>query len=181
MIGPFDVLKDVVLRLEKEKIDYFLVGSLASMYYGKPRYTNDIDLVLELNPYQVDKFAKLFPIEEYYCPPLEILSDEVVHRGQFNLIHQKSQIKIDIVITKKSEFSQSEFLRRKEVEVAEGLSIFIASPEDVIIKKLDFYREGGSEKHLTDIRGILAETSVDQSYLNSWIERFGLQNEWKKI
>ena len=73
-----------------------------------------------------------------------------------------------------------EFNRRQEIALWEGFIATVATAEDVIIKKLDFYRMGGSEKHLTDIRGIVAETALDNDYLNKWIIQLGLANEWKK-
>ncbi len=181
MIGPLDVLKDVIGHLQKTNIDYFLVGSLASMYYGKPRFTNDIDLVVEIKSHQIQTFAKVFDPNEYYIPPIEILQDEVVRGGSFNLIHQQSGIKIDIVLRKMTPFSQSEFSRKKKIEIIPQLHVFIATAEDVIIKKLDYYREGGSEKHLNDIREILAATTVDTGYLKNWVEQLGLQAYWEKV
>jgi hypothetical protein len=114
-------------------------------------------------------------------PPREVIADEVIRGGMFNLIHQASGVKIDIVPLKKTEFAVSEFSRRRKVEVLPGLEVYIASAEDVILKKLDYHREGGSERHLSDIRGILAETEVDQAYLQTWIAKLGLMSEWTKI
>ncbi len=180
-MGPLEVLKDVTAKLSSRNIEYFLVGSLAAMQYGRPRFTNDIDLVVEIRPSQLRDFAELFKIDEYYCPPPEILRDEVVRMGSFNLIHQSTGMKVDVVVLKNTEFYLSEFSRRKKITLAAGVDVFIASAEDVIIKKLDFYREGGSEKHLTDIREIVAATPLDQRYLDKWIDHFGLREQWGKI
>jgi hypothetical protein len=137
MVGPLEVLKDVVDRFQGAKIEYFLVGSLAAMYYGRPRFTNDVDLVFQISPTQIKDFEKLFSIDEYYCPPIEVLKDEVTRQGMFNLIHQESGIKVDIVLPKNTEFSISEFGRRVKVKLAPDFEAHIATPEDVIIKKLD--------------------------------------------
>lgn len=180
-LGPIEVLKDVVTRLETEGIPYFLVGSLAAMYYGRPRFTRDIDLVLQIHPSKVSKFEEIFPIEFYYCPPREVIQDEVVRRGSFNLIHQTSGIKIDIVVLKDTEYSRSEMSRRTKIEILPQFEVYIAAPENIILKKLDFYREGGSEKHLTDIREVLAGSKVDQEYLLFWINRLSLNDQWAKL
>ncbi len=180
MNGPLEVLRDVVSRLESQSIEYFLVGSLASMYYGQPRFTNDIDLVVAIQPVQLQKFLGLFPLDAYYCPPEEVLRDEVLRNGSFNLIHQTSQIKVDIELVKPTEFYDSELKRRKKVSITGDFQAFIASPEDIILKKLDFYREGGSEKHLSDIRGILAEADIDREYLEAWVLKLGLSTQWQK-
>lgn len=180
-MGPLDVLKDVVERFGRIGVaDYFLVGSLASMHYGRPRFTNDIDLVLNLTAQQVGPFEAAFPLEDYYCPPREILEAEVVQKGSFNLIHQGSGIKVDIVLCKPTEFYGSELRRRRKVALAAGFEAWVASPEDVILKKLDFYREGGSEKHLMDIAGMLAANPIEESYMESWVRKLGLQEQWER-
>ena len=96
MQGPIEVLKDVTIKLEKLNLNYFLVGSLASMYYSRPRFTNDIDLVVQISPIQINDFCEAFTNQYFYCPPLEVVKDEVMRHGSFNLIHQDSGIKIDI-------------------------------------------------------------------------------------
>jgi hypothetical protein len=181
MQGLIDALRDTTDRLENAGIEYYLVGSLAAMQYGRPRFTNDIDLVAQIQSSQVGAFEKHFDTEEYYCPPREVIADEVIRGGMFNLIHQASGVKIDIVPLKKTEFAASEFSRRKKVDILPGLSVYVASVEDIILKKLDYYREGGSEKHLTDIRGILAETEINRDYIKNWVGKLGLQAEWEKI
>jgi hypothetical protein len=180
MLGPIEVLKFVVTKLEELRVNYFLVGSLASMYYSRPRFTNDIDLVLQIAPTQIKEFSKAFESEEFYCPPPEVLHDEVMRRGSFNLIHQDSGIKIDIVLAKQSEFSKSEMTRRKNVEMIPGFFVFIATAEDVILKKLDFFREGNSEKYLQDIREILGSSPVDHQYIQHWVQKLSLTDVWEK-
>ena len=181
MNGLLDVLKDVVKRFDEAGIEYFLVGSLATMYYGRPRFTQDVDLVVRIKAQHVLQFEKLFPLEEYYCPPKEVLQDEVVRRGSFNLINQSSGIKVDIVLDKENDFYKSEFARRKKIEIVPGTEIFIATPEDLILKKLDYYREGQSEKHLNDVRDIVMNLKVDDVYIKMWVERLGLTAEWSKV
>jgi hypothetical protein len=179
VVGPLDVLRDVTRRLEQAGIDYFLVGSLAAMYYSRPRFTNDIDLVVKLKAKQAADFEKHFDVEEYYCPPHEVISDEILRGGSFNLIHQGSGFKVDLVMLKTA-FDESEFARRRKENLLPDLDVYIASPEDVLIKKLDFYREGGSEKHLIDIQGMLMETKMDLAYIEEWVAKLGLDAQWQK-
>jgi hypothetical protein len=171
----------VIKKFEENQIPYMIVGSIAAMIYGEPRLTHDMDLVIDILPKDVMKFESLFPLTDFYCPPEEVLRAEVVHHGQFNLIHHETGLKIDVIIRKESPHSICEFSRRQKAPFWQGFEVFVATAEDVIIKKLAFYREGGSEKHITDIRGILAQTSVDERYLNDWISRLGLTEEWKRI
>lgn len=181
MIGLLDVLKEVVSKFEAANIEYFMVGSMATMYYGQPRFTRDLDLVVRIRPRQVLGFEKLFPLSDFYCPPIEVIQDEVNRKGSFNLIHQESGIKVDLVLDKETDFYNSEFARRKKIMITEGFEIYIASPEDLILKKLDYYREGESEKHLSDIRDVLMNVPLDEEYLQYWISKMGLTNEWNKV
>ena len=123
----------------------------------------------------------IFPITEFYCPPIEILNSETTHRGQFNLIHQHTGIKIDIMIRKNTDHAKTEFDRRQKIPFWQGTEVYLATPEDVIIKKLSFYREGGSEKHLKDIRGIMIESNIDKDYLHKWIQNLNLSPQWDKL
>ena len=74
------------------QIPYFVTGSVASIVYGDPRLTHDIDLVINLHPNQVEEFIKSFPAEQFYCPPEEVIRTEINRsaRGHFNLIHHET-------------------------------------------------------------------------------------------
>lgn len=180
MIGMIQTFLSALKLLEDNHIAYMIVGSVASTVYGEPRMTRDMDLVIRIPVKDAYKLEDIFSSETFYCPPLEILKSEIIHHGQFNLIHHDSGLKIDIIICKETEHALCEFQRRRKVPILENQSVYIASPEDVIIKKLDYFRQGGSSKHLQDVRGILAETSVDESYLHSWITKLGLNKEWER-
>jgi hypothetical protein len=176
-----DVFLSVIQKIESKNIPYMVVGSIASMVYGEPRMTHDLDLVIDILPKDAAKFETLFPLEEFYCPPLEVLSSEIIHRGQFNLMHHHSGLKIDIMLRKTTNHSVEEFKRRRQVPFWKGVHVYLASPEDIILKKLVYFREGGSEKHLKDIRGIMAETPLDEKYIQQWITDLRLQTEYEKI
>jgi hypothetical protein len=175
------VFQDVLSRLEEAQIPYMVVGSLSSIVYGEPRMTKDMDIVIDVPAQDASKFEFNFPFSGFYCPPADILKDEIVNRGQFNLIHHESGLKIDVIVRKQSPHSIEEFKRRQKISFWKGFEAYIASPEDVIIKKLDYYRQGGSEKHIVDIRGILASSEIDQEYLYKWLSQLGLIDHWKRI
>ena len=176
-----EVFTHVTSQLEQNDIPYMIVGSMAAMVYGEPRLTRDIDIVLNIHPVDSHKLTHLFPMASYYCPPPEVLKAEITHRGQFNLIHQETQIKIDIMIRKNTDHAVTEFARRQKVSFWEDFGAYLAQPEDIILKKLSYYREGGSAKHLTDIRGILANMAIDKEYLQKWIEELNLQKVYEEI
>lgn len=172
---------EVIQIFETNNIRYMVVGSIASMTYGEPRMTNDMDVVIDILPVDAQRIEKLFPIDKYYCPPIEVLKSEIIQKGQFNLIHQDTGLKIDLMIRKNNAHSIEEFDRRQKVPFISGKSIFMATPEDIIIKKLIFYRDGQSEKHITDIRGILSDSIIDTKYLDAWILKLNLQTEFLKV
>jgi hypothetical protein len=175
------LMRLVVQALETLRIPYMITGSQASAYYGEPRFTRDIDIVADIKPGQVDDFAAFFPSSEFYCDK-DMIREEIRTRGQFNIIHG-SGLKIDIILTKSAEFSRTEFPRRRRSAVFPDQEGTFASPEDVIIKKMEFYKEGGSEKHLRDITGMLkiSGEELDMRYIEEWAGRLGLLDIWKAI
>jgi len=159
-----------------------ITGSQASAYYGEPRFTRDIDIVADIKLGQVENFITYFPANEFYCDK-EMIETEIERRGQFNIIHTASGLKIDIILTKTTPFSQTEFARRNRSAVFPDQDAFFTSAEDVIIKKMEYYKEGGSEKHLRDIAGILKISGevVDKNYVAGWARQLGLTEIWDAI
>jgi hypothetical protein len=111
-----------------------LSGSFASAYYGSPRATQDIDLVIEATPVQLLAFVQLLPSEEYHAD-VDAALDAHKHESLFSVIDLASGWKIDLIIRKSRDFSEEEFRRRQLVKL-EGLSLFVASAEDVVVSKL---------------------------------------------
>ena len=181
MHNLLNIFLKVTHTLEQAEIPYMIVGSVASITYGEPRMTHDLDLVVQISPRDAFKLSQLFPEDEYYCPPEEILRPEILRQGQFNLIHHETGLKIDLVIRKNTEHAKTEFARKKKVLLGPGQEVWMASPEDVILKKLEYFREGGSRKHIQDIQGVLAQTPVDEEYLRNWISSLGLESFWSEI
>lgn len=177
-----DLVKLIIQSLESMNIPYMITGSHASAYYGEPRFTRDIDIVADLKEEQVDDFAKFFPDTEFYCDK-EMIKAKIKQHSQFNIIHASSGIKIDIILTKTTPFSEAEFSRRKKGLLFPDKEASFASPEDLIIKKMDFYKEGGSEKHLRDITGILKISGdiIDTDYISQWADRLALKDIWDAV
>src|SRR3990170_5840332 len=140
-----ELMRLVVRAFESLDIPYMITGSHASAYYGEPRFTRDIDIVAEIQEEQVNDFVRFFTPNEFYCDK-DMIETEIKRRGQFNIIHAPSGLKIDIILTKETPFSQTEFSRRNRSPVLPDQDAYFASAEDIIIKKMEYYREGGSEK-----------------------------------
>lgn len=175
MLGP----EEITRRLEKNGIDYCIVGGLASIAYGRPRLTLDADLVLAVSPDQVASLIEAFPAADFYLPPSEVMQAELQResRGHFNIIHQHSALRADCYLPGRSELARWELAHRQRLPLGSGEAWF-APPESVIIHKLIFHREGRSEKHLEDIRGMLIGTVVDREIIAKWVEQLGLAESW---
>jgi hypothetical protein len=179
---PLELLERLVIVLERMKVPYLTVGSMATISFGEPRFTNDIDVVIELRQSQISEFCDAFPSPEYYLSRSAVES-AVSRRHQFNIIHPSSGLKIDCILPGRSEFDVSQMTRGVRQPILENRTAVFGSPEDVIIKKLEYYREGGSDKHLRDIRGVLKMqgAKIDRTYIQAWVEKLDLKSEWEKV
>jgi len=158
---------------------WMAVGSIASNAYGEFRVTNDVDLILVLDRREARRLTEAFPESDYYCPPADVIKTEAgrPERGHFNLIDHKTGFKADIYLASGDRLQNWAFDHRRQI-VLEDTTVWIAPPEYVIIGKLEFFREGGSEKHLRDIRGIVAVTELDRAFLENEIAGRGLGAIW---
>ena len=182
MAGP-ELYQIFVGLFNKLGIRYMVTGAAASIVYGEPRLTNDIDVVLDLTPAEVKPFLNSFPLEQFYCPPSEVILVEIARpqRGHFNLIHHETGFKADIYILGIDKINQWGLDNRKLIKV-EGDELWLAPVEYVILRKLEYYREGQSEKHIRDIAGILSISSdqIDFNELNAKIKQLALEKEWSE-
>jgi hypothetical protein len=164
-------------------IPYMVTGAVAAIIYGEPRLTQDIDLVIELKTNNIETFRRSFPPDEFYCPPEESLRVEINRplRGHFNIIHLETGFKADCYMMGKDQLHHWGMSNRRKL-IFEGESIWVAPPEYVILRKLEYFREGGSEKHLRDIASILtlSQNRIDFDQLHGKIEKYGLKQEWEK-
>lgn len=177
-----ELLRYTVRCLESAGIRYLITGSMASMVYGEPRFTNDVDIVIEVHEDDISRLKGCFPESDFYFSE-DALKRALKESGQFNVIHPSTGFKIDFVIRKDNPFDDSRFSRIKRLKATEDTEASFASPEDVIIKKMQYYKLGGSEKHLRDITGILkvSEGMIDYGYIESWAEKLDLVDVWQAI
>ena len=181
-MGPYELLQRIVETLDRLDISYLVTGSVAAMIYGEPRLTNDIDIVAAIEERHVAGLLAAFPPEEFYISE-ELIREAIRRRLQFNIIHPSSGLKVDIIVRKDTPFDQSRFSRIRRIRPAESYIASFAAPEDIIIMKMRYYLEGGSEKHLRDIAGILkvSRDEVDVTYIADWSCRLGLTDVWEMI
>ncbi|HEX5720255.1 MAG TPA: hypothetical protein VF179_29135 [Thermoanaerobaculia bacterium] len=177
-----ELLRFVAGTLEKLGIRYFVTGSMATIFFGEPRFTNDIDIVVDLPPGKISAFCAAFPEDDFYLSE-ESARRAVSRRGQFNVIHPRSGLKIDFMVPGDSPLDRSRFLRARRLSPGPDFQAFFSSPEDVILKKMEFFQEGHSEKHLRDIVGVLKVSGdqIDRSYIEDWVSKLGLEEVWREI
>src|SRR5260370_7142695 len=130
-----------------------LSGSFASAYYGARRSTQDIDLVIEATPTQLRAFVQGLPSNEYYVD-LDAALEAHKRQSLFNVIDLASGWKVDLVIRKSRPFSEEEFRRRQQVNL-QGTPLFLASPEDVVISKLEWSNLAQSRSQTENLPPIL--------------------------
>jgi hypothetical protein len=172
-------------RLERANFQYMITGSVACVLYGKPRLTHDIDLVIDLDLKQIPDFVACWKPEQFYCPPEEILKIEACRASHAycNIIHQETGFKADFYLKGNSPLLAWGLQHRRRFELEKGQYIWVAEPEYVIIKKLDFFREGQSEKHLHDIQGMvdIMQNEIDYKKIEEKCQLLGLQAQWERI
>ena len=168
----------VARAFECAGIEYFLGGSLASSYQGEPRATNDIDFVVAMSEPDVTPFAEA--LGENFLVDEPSLCQAVRERRSWNLIHLPTSTKVDLIMQGAGAYDASEFERRERVEVRQGELLFLKRPEDTVLRKLLWYREGGgvSDRQWRDVTGVLRHSaaSLDSSYLDHWARELALDD-----
>jgi hypothetical protein len=175
----FEALEAVVRAFDALGIRYQIGGSIASSAYGIARATLDVDLVADISENQIRPFIDL--IGDGYYVDGDRVRGAVAARSSFNIIHLESMIKVDVFILKPHPYDQAAFGRARLEKLEEGESSrqhFVASPEDVILTKLEWYRQGGctSERQWNDVLGVLKvqQSALDLEYLRRWAEELDL-------
>jgi hypothetical protein len=177
MIVP-EALQRIAAEFNRAGIPYMLTGSFASVFYGSPRSTQDIDLVIAVNAAQIRTFLEALPSDEYYVE-VDAALEALKRESMFNIIDLTTSWKIDLIIRKSRAFSQEEFSRR-QLQNVQGVSLFVATAEDVILAKLEWAKVGASQRQIDDAAGILKlrGNSLDRPYLDKWVRELGLTAEW---
>lgn len=176
-------LIDTFIRpLNENGIRYIITGSVASMAYGEPRLTNDVDVVLDIKSNDIATLIGAFPETDFYLPPVEVIETELLRgsRGHFNIISQQSMLKADIYLVGVDPIQRWGMADARILDI-DNQKISFAAPEYVIIRKLEFYREGQSQKHLRDIASMLNESfsEINQETLSKYITQLALQPQWQ--
>ena len=173
-----EVTLKVVKVFEKLDIAYHIGGSLASSAFGIARSTLNVYIVANIKPEQASDISENLR-EEFYVDSEMILS-AIQKQSSFNLIHLETLFKVDIFPLKNHPFDQQAFSRRLQKAISEDASnqIFFATPEDIILHKLTWYKagEGVSDRQWNDVQGVLKVQGdqLDMSYLKEWAKELSV-------
>lgn len=172
------VLVCVTGFLERLEVPYFVAGSYASNVHGFYRATAAADLVADLKLKHVGPFVELLG-QEFYLDPVAI-REAVTRRASFNVIHFDTSQKVDVFLLKRELFPLAEMDRRQRLRLAPNTAeqVWMASVEDTILAKLDWYRQGGgvSDRQWGDVTGVLKVQGerLDFAYLRQWAKELGV-------
>lgn len=172
-------VEPVVKAFEKLGVPYFIGGSVASSAYGVARATLDVDMVSDLKPEHVHPLVEMLE-SDYYIDEKMIL--DAIHRSSsFNLMHLETMLKVDVFVVKDRPYYREAFKRKRKDSLDEeqgAAEFYLASSEDIILSKLEWFRMGGnvSERQWGDVLGVLKVQgdSLDVKYLRYWAAELGI-------
>jgi len=172
-----DVFRSVRAALEDADIPYMVTGSFASSVHGVPRATNDIDIVIEPTREQLATLMSKFGEPNYDAHPEEAV-DALNRRSMFSVIDRRGIWKIDFIVRKDRPFSKTEFGRRRMIKIMD-VTLYAATPEDVLLAKLEWAKMGESERQIRDAAGILEiqRDKLDIDYVERWAAALHIQDQ----
>jgi hypothetical protein len=166
----FDLLLTTAQKLTAIQVPYMLSGSVAMSFYSVSRTTRDIDIVVYLREKDVDNLLLAFEGYYFHRPTIE---DEISRKGIFNIISNDTGFKIDFIILKQDEYSQTAFGRRQPLRL-NNETVYVISIEDLIVAKLKWIQQLYSERQFIDIQNLMRNTVVDRDYLLFWKDKLNL-------
>lgn len=179
MRDELSVLKLVTARLDAAGLAYMVTGSVALSLYAEPRMTRDVDLVVELQPADATRFAGVLGSD--FDVDADRIRDAIGQRSMFNAIHTAAVVKLDIIVRKTGAYREEEF-RRRRLGTIDGSEMWVVSPEDLLLSKLDWARDSRSEVQLRDVRRLIAaQADLDWTYVRDWAERMELLHLLREV
>ncbi len=176
-------LTPLIEAFERLGIAYYIGGSVASSVHGRRRYTQDVDVVAALELKHVQSLVAMLQ-QEYYIDA-GMIRGAIHNHSSFNVLHNDTGVKVDVFVQKASPFGRQEMRRAKEEVLEPGSRpFFFASPEDMILAKLDWWKMGGgvSTRQWNDIVEIMKEkqATLDIAYLRQSAPMLGVADPLEK-
>ncbi len=182
-IDPRHLLVRVARILKKLKIPYLVTGGIAVLVWGRPRFTADIDIIVELRHAHLEKLeAALRALGRAGYIDREMMEYALERKGEFNFIDGKTGIKVDFWVVHDDAFNMSS-LKRKIPKKVLGETVYFISPEDLILIKLKWHKESESSRQLEDVESIvkISGSRLDMAYLKKWAKRLGVEHIWNSV
>jgi hypothetical protein len=174
------LLTKIARILDELEIPYIITGGMAVTVWGRPRFTADIDIIVELIEKNISSLAKkLLSIDKDVYVNKETMLDALTSKGEFNFIHPQSRLKVDFWIIK-NDFNKQE-IKRGILKNIENYKVKFVSPEDLILSKLLWYTDTDSTRQIEDIKSVLKISKVDMDYIKIWAERHSTINILENI
>jgi len=165
------------------KISYFVTGGMAVLVWGRPRFTADIDIIVEFQKKDIKAFAKaLESLGEHGYIDEEMMKEAVEREDEFNFIDGNTGIKVDFWILKDNVFNKNRIKRKISRKILDH-EVYFISPEDLILSKLVWGKDSPSTRHLEDSRSVIevSRDQLDEKYLKSWAKQLNVLEELNKI
>jgi len=179
-----DLLEIFARPLHEAGARYLVAGSLGAMLYSEPRLTLDIDLAVVLPQELLERMSQLYPEPDFYCPPRSVLLAENKRecRAHFNVLHLPTGLKADFYPAQADAFFAWSWDHRRTADHPAGPIIY-APPEYVLVWKTVYFAEGGSEKHVRDVRRMLelSGDEIDLGVVEVELMRRGLWEHFQRM
>jgi hypothetical protein len=175
---PIDIALRVAAALEAVGVDYLVGGSLSSSFFGEPRATLDIDLVVRLTEQRIPELLSSLG-DEFMADP-KAIARAVRENSGTNIFHLDSNVKVDLFMLGSSPFEQGQMRRRRRVRVgtAPDRFLYTYTPEDIVLQKLRWFRLGGSvsDRQWRDVISVLRTFGqpFDVNYLHEGAVAFAV-------
>lgn len=175
-----ELLLKITAILKRLNIPYIITGGMAVSVWGRPRFTADIDIVVELLPKNIPALSKeLLAIDKNVYVDEETILTALKDKGEFNFIHPQSGLKVDFWVVKDG-FNKEEIKRAITKEIG-GQKIKFVSPEDLILSKLLWYKISNSTRQLEDIKSVIRISKIDKNYIKKWAIKQGTMSDLEKL
>ena len=180
MTSQEEFLEVLINNLNGQNIPYMLSGSTSSSLHGHPRATQDVDIVIAPTEEQLMNFINSLG-EDFYVS-LQAVRDAFAHNSMFNVIDSKYGWKADFIIRKQRPFSLEEFERRRLAKVKD-VDVWVTSPEDTILCKLEWAKQSQSQQHFRDALGVAVVQweNLDKKYLQKWAKDLQIEDSLQEL
>ncbi len=183
-IDPKRLLVNIARILNRLKIPYIVTGGIAVLVWGRPRFTADIDIVVELKESDIDRLERnLLKIGKSGYVDIDLMRDALKNKSEFNFIDGETGVKVDFWLLKEGDSFDAVRMKRRVSKKIFGEKVYFSSAEDLILMKLSWYKISPSERHLDDVKSIfsISGNKLDMKYLNKWAKKLDVLKILNKL